>query len=217
MLGVDENATAAEIKKAYRKLAQKYHPDRNPDDQSAEDKFKEVSEAYSVLSDRDKRADYDASRNYINQGYGHFSDFFGSSFSDMFSHQSFVKHPFNDYAKKQDKSSSTTSSINIKLTLKDFEDGTTNKVYKVKKKIKCKSCCGEGGDLARRCAHCDGLGSVYRSSRQGNNFFQNVSPCQVCSSRGKLFSGICMTCQGDGTVVVEEVFDVSINIKKRET
>ena len=153
----------------------------------------------------------------MSQGFDHFSDFFGSSFSDMFagSGTPFVSHPFNNHARKQTKSTNVESRIYVKITLKDFEDGTTNKVYKVKKKMKCRACSGEGGELARRCTHCDGLGSIYRSSRQGNNFFQNVSPCQVCSSRGKLFSGMCGVCHGEGNIMVEETFDVEINFKKR--
>jgi len=209
ILGVDKNADQKTIKKAYRKLAQKYHPDKNQDDQSAEEKFKEISAAYTILGDERKRSEYDFAQQ---AGDNFFGNGMGDIFESMFG---FGGHPFTE--KRQSKRKTNEDLIiNFQVSLSDLVKGAVNETFKVNKTIKCKGCSGKGGEIVERCTSCDGLGKIYKQSQQGSTFFQNVSGCVVCRGRGKLISGICKSCHGDGAIKVSEVYSVNIDCKKVE-
>jgi molecular chaperone DnaJ len=202
ILGVSKTATDAEIKKAYRKLAAKYHPDRNQDDKGAEDKFKEIGEAYEVLSDKGKRSrydqlGYDAFKNASRGGGGAgrdpmdiFSDLFGgggggSIFDDLFGggRSSNVGGP--------------TEGSDLRYDMEiDFEDA----VYGAEKKIrltkyeKCEPCSGLGGKNKQTCSTCNGSGAVQHS--QG--FFISRQTCSTCKGRGYTYKDVCKSCHGEG-------------------
>ena len=157
VLGVEKNASENEIKKAYRKLAMKYHPDQNPGDKSAEEKFKEVNEAYEILSDADKKARYDqfgfdGINNMGGQGFSgnmedilsHINDLFGSSFGDFFG-GGFGGFGGN-YGQRQRKvHRGNDIRISLKLTLEEISEGVEKKI-KVNKYVKCKECDGTGAE-----------------------------------------------------------------------
>ena len=214
ILGVAENVDDKSLKKAYRKLAQKYHPDRNQGDKAAEEKFKEISEAYSTLSDKDKRAEYDMIRNggfapgnpYQNFGGGHFNDIFSSMFGG---------NPFQNQNKRQQKKNDDPV-VSFKIPLSELKSGEVRKKFKIRTTVKCEDCDGEGGDHAVRCRFCDGLGNVYTNKRHGNTFFQNVRPCQPCAGRGKILSGLCKSCHGEGTITKKDIYDVKIDCSLRK-
>jgi molecular chaperone DnaJ len=210
ILDVTENASFGEIKKAYRVLAQKYHPDRNQGDKRSEDIFKEINEAYETLTDPYKKAEYDNNMQH-HRRFKHVDDY---NFESSYRESNFVKHPFVDSIKNEKKKK---PSINLKIDLDDLESGRVDKKIRIKKKIKCVSCDGVGGDYAQRCTNCSGLGFRYNTIKDGDSYVKCTIPCQICASRGKLFSGVCSVCFGNGTIVEEEIYYLEITCKKKDT
>ncbi|MBQ3619543.1 MAG: molecular chaperone DnaJ [Bacteroidales bacterium] len=221
VLGVSKNASKDELKKAYRQLALKYHPDRNPGDKEAEEKFKEAAEAYEVLSDDQKRARYDQ---YGHAGVGgaggaggfsmdmedifsHFGDIFsGFGFGGGFSSGGFG----GGRGQRVNKGSSLR--VKVKLSLKDIANGCEKKI-KVKKYCACKSCNGTGaeaGSSMNTCPTCHGTGVVTQVRNTILGRMQTQSTCTACGGTGKIIAKKCKDCGGDGVVLGEEV--ISINI-----
>ena len=225
VLEVAKNATADEIKKAYRKKALQYHPDRNPGDKEAEEKFKEAAEAYDVLSDPDKRARYDR--------YGHAGvngqDFSGASVNDIFSKFGDILGDlfgggfgggggfgFNfgsgfggSFGGGQQKPVYRGSNlrVRVKLTLEEISTGVKKKI-KVNKYVTCQKCHGSGSEdgVMETCKSCGGKGQrVMRSS-----FFTQVTTCPTCGGEGKVIKKKCSACNGDGIVKGEEVIELDI-------
>ena len=202
-LGVHEHASAKEIKKAYRQLAQKWHPDRNPDNPEAESKFKEVAEAYGVLSDDHKRAQYEAQR-HGNSGWGVFDDILGGlNQQDIFS--SF----FNQTRPSTRQNSEPTVSIKIKLS--ELQAGPVSKRIRVKSHFICTDCNGQGGDVAKDCLRCDGSGNVRQTKQYSGITMQTTQPCPMCTGRGKLFSGVCHSCYGNGKVEKDIIYKLNLS------
>jgi molecular chaperone DnaJ len=217
ILGVERGASQEELKKAYRKMAMQYHPDRNPNNKEAEDKFKEAAEAYEVLSNDEKRARYDryghdglrgaanggAGFSDINDIFSHFSDIFsgGSIFDDIFSGGA-------ARGRGQRRAPGTPGSdlrINLKLTLEEIAEGTTKKI-KLKKKAHCPDCRGTGaanGTSTKTCPVCNGSGEIRSVSRSIFGQFVNIQACSNCGGEGKVVEKPCMSCKGDGTIVEE--------------
>ncbi len=215
VLGVDKNASAEEIKKAYRKLAMKYHPDRNPDDKEAEQKFKEINEAYAVLSDPDKKAKYDqyghsafdgSGGGYGGGGFGGF-DFGGFDMGDIFS--SF----FGGGASSSSRANAPVGGDDVFVrVILSFEEA----VFGCKKEVsfnriqECDSCHGQGGSDVQKCTQCNGTGTVRVQQRTAFGIMQSTRSCPNCNGKGKIIKTPCQNCRGKGLVKVTKKLDVSI-------
>jgi len=222
VLGVSKSADAAELKKAYRKLAVQYHPDRNPDDKTAEDKFKEAAEAYEVLSDPDKKAKYDRYGHAGVDGQGGFSgggmtmDDIFSQFGDVFGDSGFGSFfgggGGGAASGRQRGQKGTNLRIKVSLTLEEIAHGVHKKI-KVKKEVACNTCNGSGAkdsSSVKVCNTCGGNGVV----RQVRNTFlgqmQTTVTCPTCNGSGKIISSFCGGCKGSGTSHGEETIDIDI-------
>lgn len=217
VLGVERAASAEVIKKAYRKRAMTYHPDRNPDDPEAEAKFKEAAEAYEVLSDPNKRQQYDrfgheGLRGTGGNGFGGFTDIndIFSAFSDIFGGSN-----FSGGRTRGPRQGQPGSDLRIKLalTLEEVAQGVEKKI-KVKKLVACDVCNGTGGRDGEpeyeTCETCRGMGEVRQVSRSVFGQFVNVRPCPTCHGEGRLIQNKCRTCAGDGRVRGEEVITITV-------
>ncbi|MCB0804135.1 MAG: molecular chaperone DnaJ, partial [Flavobacteriales bacterium] len=210
-----------EMKKAYRKLAIKFHPDKNPDDKAAEEKFKEAAEAYEVLSNEEKKAKYDR---FGHAGMGGGSGFGGggmnmedifSQFGDIFGGGGGFSG-FGGFGGGGQRGRRVNRGSNIrvkvKLTLKDIVNGVEKKI-KVKKYISCKTCTGsgaEGGSGFNTCDQCNGSGQVTRITNTFLGQMQTASTCPKCGGDGKIITNKCNTCHGDGIVKDDETIDLKI-------
>ena len=224
VLGVDKKASADEIKKAYKKMAIKYHPDRNPGDKEAEDKFKEAAEAYEVLSDDNKRARYDqfghaGMGGAAGGGYGgqnmSMDDIF-SMFGDIFGgHGGFGGFGgFGGGGQRQQARRFRGSDlrIKVKLSLKEIAEGVEKKL-KLKKYVPCTHCGGtgaEGNSGTETCPECHGTGSVTRTQQSIFGMMQTQSVCPRCNGEGKIIKDKCSHCSGEGIVYAEEIVTVKI-------
>ena len=228
ILGVAKTASQDEIKKAYRKVAMQFHPDRNPGDKPAEEKFKEAAEAYEILSDADKRAQYDrfghnafgaGNRNAGNYGGGggmNMDDIF-SQFGDIFGDES----PFGSFFGGGRRSSSGTRSrgtrgsnlrIKIKLNYEEMAKGAT-KTVKVKKYVVCSTCSGSGAkdkNSTQTCSTCGGSGQVRRVQNTFLGQMQTVTTCPTCNGEGLTITNKCTSCKGEGRVYGEETVTIEI-------
>jgi molecular chaperone DnaJ len=221
ILGVSRNATPEEIKKAYRQKALKYHPDKNPGDDTAEANFKEAAEAYEVLSNADKKARYDQ---YGHAGVGNnfgggAGGFGGMSMEDIFSQfgdifggfgGGFGSSGFGRGGRRVNKGSNLR--IKVKLTLEEILNGVEKKV-KVNKYVPCKACSGsgaKGGGAFNTCNTCHGSGRVTRVTNTFLGQMQTATTCPQCGGEGQVITDKCTTCYGNGIVKDEEV--ISINI-----
>jgi molecular chaperone DnaJ len=220
VLGVSKSATQEEIKKAYRQMALKYHPDKNPDDKSAEDKFKEAAEAYDVLGNQDKRAKYNQFGHAAFSGGG--SNGFhagGMSMEDIFSSfgDIFGDFGFGGFSGSRGRSSRRTPKgtdlrIKVKLCLSDIAKGVEKKV-KVKKYVSCSACSGtgaKGGHSFSTCSTCNGTGHVTRISNTFLEQMQTTSACPSCHGEGKSITHKCDTCYGEGIVSADETINFKI-------
>lgn len=222
ILGVSRDASAEEIKKAYRKKAIEYHPDKNPGNKEAEEKFKEAAEAYEVLSDPEKRARYDRFGHSGINGSGFSGG--GMSFDDIFSRfgdifgDAFGGYPFESFFGGSSRSSrsrvnkGTNIRISVKLTLEEIATGTTKKI-KVKKYVPCKECNGTGeknGNSSRTCPTCNGRGVQTRVINTIMGQMQTTTTCQTCGGEGKIINEKCTACFGEGIVHGEELIELKI-------
>jgi molecular chaperone DnaJ len=220
ILGVSKNAEQAEIKSAYRKLAIKYHPDKNPDNKEAEEKFKEAAEAYEVLSNAEKRQRYDRFGHAGNSGNGGFGGG-GMNMEDIFSNFGDIfggGNPFESFfGGGQSRGGrrivkGTNLRIKVKLTLEEIAKGVEKKI-KVNKLVVCKTCDGSGAkdkSSTSTCRTCGGSGSVRRVTNTILGQMQTTSTCPTCNGEGVEITAKCTTCHGEGLVRGEET--ISINI-----
>jgi molecular chaperone DnaJ len=221
ILGIQRDASKDEIKKAYRKMAIKYHPDKNPGDKASEEHFKEAAEAYEVLSDENKRARYDqfGHAGVNGNGGGGFSGG-GMNIEDIFSQfgDIFGGHfgGFGGFggggrgSRRVNKGSDLR--VKVKLNLQEVANGVEKKL-KVNKYVTCKSCSGTGAagsSSHSTCTSCKGSGYVTRIANTMLGQMQTTSPCPTCNGEGKIITNKCTSCSGEGVVRDDEVITVKI-------
>jgi molecular chaperone DnaJ len=210
ILGVDKKASQDEIKKAYRKLARKYHPDLNPGDKTSEHKFKELNDAYEVLGDEKKRAEYDQHGRSPFEGGGPGFDYrtytsgdrfdfggFGDVFSDMFSEGS-GREPVDQRGHDL--------VMGLELTLEEAFTGVTKPIT-FSREISCKDCKGTGAETFQQCEKCRGTGKVTASAR---GFFKMAQHCNACAGTGRKITKACRQCGGNGKTMHTESLKVKM-------
>ena len=220
VLGVSKNATDDEIKKAYRKLAIKYHPDKNPDDKSSEDKFKDAAEAYEVLSNAEKRQRYNqfghagvGGASGGGQGHGgmnmddifsQFGDIFGGGFG-------FGGGNGGNRGGGRRVQRGSNLRVKVKLNLKEIANGAEKKI-KVNKYVGCKTCSSSGAKNGQfdTCKQCNGSGVVTRVQQTILGAMQTQTTCNGCNGEGRIVKDKCNTCHGDGIVREEEVITINM-------
>ena len=210
VLGVEKGASLDDIKKGYRKLAIKYHPDRNPGDKEAEEKFKEATEAYEVLSDDQKRPIYDqygfagldgmgagGGAGGYSHAYSDFSDIFGSGFGDIFENLfGGGGRSRSGYGRSNEPGQGASLRYDLEIDFKDAVYGTKAEV-RFSHEVACSSCNGSGcapGGSRKTCSYCNGMGQIGRSA----GFFTVQQPCPTCSGTGKTIDKPCKNCRGTG-------------------
>ncbi len=225
ILGVSRDASESDIKSAYRKLAMQFHPDRNPGNKEAEEKFKEAAEAYEVLADSEKRERYNRYGHAGLRGTGmhdftNVEDIF-SAFSDIFggfgTGGSIFDEFFGTGARQRRRSQSpgirgTDLKINLRLTLEEISTGI-EKTLKVKRYEKCSRCNGSGakpGSGSSLCSTCSGTGEVRHVSRSMFGQFVNIQVCPSCNGEGKVIKEKCTDCNGEGRIKGESTIKVNI-------
>lgn len=221
ILGVSKNASADEIKKAYRKVAMQYHPDRNPGDKQAEEKFKEAAEAYEILGDADKKAQYDryghaAFASGGNGGFGHMNmDDIFSHFGDIFGDSGFGNF-FGGGARGRTSHARGTRGSNLRVKIKlNFEEIAkgAHKTIKVKKYVRCNTCSGSGAkdsNSIQTCNTCGGSGQVRKVTNTFLGQMQTVTTCPNCNGEGRVVTNKCSSCKGEGRVYGEETVTIDI-------
>lgn len=212
VLEVEKSASVEEIKKAYRKKAVQYHPDRNPDDKEAEEMFKEVAEAYEVLSDENKRARYDRFGHQMGNGGGFGGFDFGGGVDpfDLFSQ--FFGGGGGRSSQGGSVSRGSDLRVRVTLSLKDILHGVEKQI-KVKKQVSCQHCNGSGAKDARSfqsCGTCGGSGIVTRVVNTFIGTMRTQDVCPDCKGAGKRITDKCPHCDGEGVLVGEEVITVNI-------
>lgn len=197
-LGVGKEASQDDIKKAYRKLARKYHPDLNPGDKVSEDKFKEINEAYTVVGDEKKRAEYDKGGTFNFDGSGGgfdaggFSDIFGDIFGGRFSHEP-------EFTRGED------LVMGLELSIEDAFTGKTMNIP-VSRSVSCETCKGKGAESFETCPKCNGAGHIQAS----RGFLRIAQPCHDCGGTGRKAISSCKKCGGRGSIFTTETLKVKI-------
>lgn len=200
ILGVDKNVTDDELKRVYKKLALLFHPDRNPDDKDAEEKFKDIAEAYSVLSDKDKRKQYDLEQSMKNGSFNPFAGF-GGGFSDF----------FGGFGKQRTFERGNDVYINVDVTLQDIYNSNKIKV-KYNKNVPCHFCNGTGSESGKTktCHICNGTGMISRTQVNGNIMYTTQSPCSECHGTGQIIEKHCASCNGSGFEKNESIIEFNV-------
>ncbi|MEO8447980.1 MAG: DnaJ domain-containing protein, partial [bacterium] len=224
ILTVTKTATVEEIKTSYRKLAMKHHPDKNPGDLESEEKFKELAEAYEILSDPAKRQRYDQFGHQGVNGAGGFQGF--DNINDIFSHFGDIfgganrggGSIFDEFFGGGSRGSRTQNNdgsdlkISLKLTLEEIAEGI-EKTIKVKKYKNCVKCSGSGakaGSGHTKCTNCNGSGEIRQVSRSMFGQFVNVTMCQTCNGEGRIIKEKCDECHGEGRVKSESTIKINV-------
>ena len=221
VLGVDKSADATAIKKAYRKLAMKYHPDKNPGDKEAEEKFKEINEAYEVLSDETKRRNYDqfghegvngqgfgGAGGFGGQGFGGFDDIFGDIFGDMFG------GGFSGGSRQRRRGPERGADIKQRVNI-SFEEAAFGKKVQVKinRSEECDQCPGSGakpGTSKKTCPTCHGSGQVQSVQRTPFGNIASTRTCSTCNGEGEVIDSPCSKCHGKGSIRKTKTIEVDI-------
>lgn len=218
ILEVPKDADEGTIKKSYRKIAMKFHPDRNPDNKDAEEKFKEAAEAYEVLSDPDKRARYDrfghagmqGQQGYHSAESMNMEDIF-SQFGDVFGDSPFESFFGNRSGQRAQGQKGSNLRIKLSLTLEEVEGGV-KKTIKVKKRKTCSTCKGSGAKdgAVKNCQTCGGSGFVRQIRSTFLGQMQTTTQCPNCHGTGTIVVEACTKCRGEGRTIEEETIDIDI-------
>lgn len=217
ILGLSKGVSQEEIKKAYRQLAMKYHPDRNPGNKEAEEKFKEAAEAYEVLTDPQKRERYDRFGHDGLRGGG-FSDFGGFEFDLSDALRTFMEgfggfgDIFGTSRRSAGPARGNNLQVRLELTLQEIAKGVEKKI-KIRRLGKCDACGGSGAKSVRdikTCPNCGGSGQVRQMSRSLFGQFVNITVCHACQGEGKIISNPCHRCHGDGRTKEENTLKIDI-------
>ena len=213
ILDIEKKASQEEIKQAYRKQAMRYHPDKNPGDVRSEERFKEIAEAYEILSDPDKKAKYDRPEPSIR------ASFFGTEdpFAEYMRTTGATANEFNPFARAKTRTQTppkpppkrtkgSAISINIPITLSEMIQGTQKKI-RLKRSIKCSSCNGSGETPYKKCTRCGGSGYALIHDHYGGD---QRGVCPRCSGDGREYSEPCHKCKGSKTEPIEDVIDINI-------
>ncbi len=220
VLGVPKNADDDTLKKAYRKLAMQFHPDRNPGDKAAEDKFKEAAEAYEILTDKDKRARYDRMGHAgVDGNYGGGGSAGGFNAEDIFSHFGDI---FGDAfgggggqrggGQRQSGQRGSDLRIKVKMTLEEIQKGA-NKKIKVRKQVACNTCAGSGAkdrNSTGTCGTCRGSGYVRQERQTFLGRVQTTVGCPTCNGSGQQITATCASCKGDGFQMGDDTIEIQI-------
>jgi molecular chaperone DnaJ len=203
-LGVKKNASTDELKKAYRKLARKHHPDLNPGDKSAEKRFKEINEAYEVLSDSKKRTEYDQFGTASFDGAQGFEGFGAGGFgggdtADIFSDL------FGNFRHEEPSLGGADLATQLDISLEEAYKGVTKPIT-LTREVPCKTCSGTGAEASDTCSSCKGSGSI----KQSRGIFRLSQPCPTCRGRGRVITRSCKTCMGNGSTVATQTIKVKI-------
>jgi molecular chaperone DnaJ len=224
ILGVSKSASADEIKKAYRKVAMQFHPDRNPGDKAAEEKFKEAAEAYEILGDADKRAQYDRFGHQAFSGAAGRSGHGGMDMNDIFSQfgDIFGEDMFGSFfgggrsgrggSRKPTGARGSSIRIKLKMNYDEIAKGAA-KTVKVKKHITCTTCNGSGAkdkNAVQNCGTCAGQGQVKKVTNTFIGQMQTVVTCPTCNGAGSTITNKCTPCKGEGRVYGEETVEINI-------
>lgn len=224
VLGVSKDASESDIKKAYRKLAVQYHPDKNPGDKEAEEKFKEAAEAYEILSNADKKAKYDRYGHAAFDGSGGFSGGRGGmSMDDIFEQFGDIfgdgGSPFDAFFGRSSGGGTRSKGqrgsnlrIKVALTLEEIANGVTKKI-KVKKQVTCDACSGSGAKdsgSVKTCNTCRGSGYIRQIKNTFLGQMQTTVACPTCNGTGQMVTANCQKCKGDGRVYGEESMEIEI-------
>src|SRR5690349_8970593 len=223
VLGVAKGASADEIKKAYRKVAMQHHPDRNPGDKASEEKFKEAAEAYEILSDNDKKAQYDRYGHAGVSGNGRGGYGGGMNMDDIFSQfgDIFGDDLFGNFfgggqrgrgGQRHRGIRGSNLRIKLKLTYEEIAKGVTKNI-KVKKHVSCNTCNGSGAKdkgSVQTCGTCGGSGQVRKVTNTFLGQMQTVTTCPNCNGEGSTVTAKCGSCKGEGRVYGEETVNIDI-------
>ena len=204
ILGVSKDANESDIKKSYRKLSKQYHPDLNPNNKEAEEKFKDIAEAYSVLSDSEKRSNYDR----FGSADGRGNPFGGMDMDDIFYSFFGGGNPFGGGQRQKRRRKGNDIRINIKVSLEDLFNGVHKKI-KYRKNNKCSDCNNTGGETSK-CTSCNGRGVVNQIQNTPFGRVQNTVICSNCQGSGEILIKACNSCGGNGVKLgeVEYEFDI---------
>ncbi len=220
VLGIERTATEEEIKKAYRRLAMEYHPDKNPGDKEAEEKFKEAAEAYEVLKDPQKRRMYDTYGHAGVKGGAAQDPFAGFDFDLSDALRTFMSEGFGfgdifgmgSNARRNRRTRGSDLQVRLALTLEEIAAGVKKKI-KIKRLITCTACGGSGakeGTAPTGCPDCGGTGEIKRVTRSLFGQFINVSTCSRCGGSGRVIQEHCTTCHGEGRYKGEKTLEIEI-------
>ncbi|MBI5675833.1 MAG: molecular chaperone DnaJ [Nitrospirae bacterium] len=206
LLGVKKDASPQEIKKAYRKLARKYHPDVNPGDKASEQKFKDINEAYQILSDAKKREQYDQFGKEGFEGVHGFDGFDTRGFGGGFEGAEDIFSDFLGGFQQRERPTTGADLLTaLNISLEEAYKGVT-KPLSLRREVSCTQCGGSGAEESQTCSTCKGSGAI----RQGRGFFNVSQPCPSCGGRGKIITKACKACGGNGSIMADESLNVKI-------
>ncbi len=204
-LGIKKGASENEIKKTYRRLARKYHPDLNPGDKAAEKKFKEINEAYEVLSDSKKRAEYDEYGRVASEGVHGFDGFNAQDFGGFGGSEDIFADLFGGGRQRQAPSRGPDLSTHLDISLEEACSGVSRSIS-LRREVSCKNCSGTGAESYQTCPYCKGTGSI----KQSRGLFNLGQPCPQCRGTGKSATKACTACSGNGSTLTTSNIKVKI-------